>query len=402
MRVGRMSRAGIALAMAAGGHGAAAEGPIRWRTDALLQAGVEQTVASDPFGGGVFTVDALEGRLNLVGECDSGWCAGASAVLRPRLALRDTRGGPELAPHPVAWPEAYALYSSGSTQASIGKRLLGWGPALAYSPSNRLFPDNGSVSPRHEVPGKPMATFSTALAQGGQVTAIVAAPRTEDLAGQQVGGRFGLVRAEWRSDDAALSTVGFVAAGGGGLAPYLAAYAQRGLGDAFTVGAEASVSHRYGAGGRFDGLAQNSGATRFDAVANLRYGLASGGELGAELIYNGFALSDAELANPAVAAQPSSGRRAGWSRPLHPLVQRRYALAQFTSPSLFGDKRWGLTVRALRGLDRRSTDAFAELSWSARDALTLHAGYTRSIAAPALAVSRPLRRDLYLMAEVFF
>jgi hypothetical protein len=403
MRVARLSV--ILLAAATTGAASPAEnGPaaIAWRTDGLLQAGVEQSHASDVFGAGAFTADAAEGRLNLYGQCSAGWCEGAAAVLRPRLDARAVRGGPELAPRPVAWPEAYLLYSSGSTQVSAGKRLLGWGPGLAYSPSNRLFPDNGAVSPRREVPGKPMLTLSTGLPLGGQVSAMVADPRTQDLAGDRIGGTFGALRAEWRGDGAGMSTLGIVAGGGGGLAPYAAAYAQQGLGDAFTIGAEASVSHRYGAGERFKGLAQNRGASRADVVGNIRYGLSSGAEVGAELIYNGFALSDAELANPAIAALPSTGRTPGWTRPLHPLVQRRYALLQFTSPSLFGNKRWGLTVRTLRGLDRRSTDSFAELSWSVRDAMTLYLGYTRSIAEPALAVSRPLARNAYLILETFF
>lgn len=409
MRIVRLSRHGLSMGVLAAAaasavaadSGAASPPSISWRTEALLQAGAEQSHASDAFGAGTFTLNAAEGRLNLYGQCDAGWCEGGSVVLRPRVSARRTRGGPELAPRPVAWPEAYLLYGSGSIQASAGRRLLGWGPGLAYSPSNRLFPDNGAVSPRREVPGKPMLTFSTSLPQGGQVTAILSEPRLEDLAGRRVDGSFGALRAEWRGEGATTSTLGFVGAGGGGLAPYVAAYAQIGLGDAFTLGAEASVSRRYGDGEQFAALVQNGGATRADAVANVRYGLASGAEFGVELIYNGFALADAELANPVIAAQPSTARRAGWTRPLHPLVQRRYALAQFTTPSLFGEKRWGLTVRALRGLDRRSTDAFAELSWSARDALTLHLGYTRSIAEPSLAASRPLRRNFYLIVESF-
>ena len=401
-----MSGALLAASIAgtAGAAGADESGPalMSWRTDATVQAGVEATRAGAVFGGTSFTLRSAEARFNLVGQCGGGWCEGASVVLRPRLDARAGRGGPDLVPQPVAWPEAYLLYGTGGSQASIGKRLLGWGPGLAYSPSNRLFPDNGAVSPRREVPGKPMLTVSTGIPYGGQLTAILAEPRTRDLAGDRIGGGFGALRAEWRGEGPGSPILGLVSGGGGGLSPYLAAYAQHGLGDAFTIGAEASVSRRYGAGERLAWLAQNRSARHADAVANLRYGMASGAEFGAELIYNGFALSDAELANPAVATQPSTARTPGWTRPLHPLVQRRYALLQFTSPSLFGNKRWGLTARALRGLDRRSADSFVELSWSARDALTLYLGHTRSVAEPALAVSRPLGRSAYLIVESFF
>ncbi|MFP5392913.1 MAG: hypothetical protein ACLGI6_15425 [Gammaproteobacteria bacterium] len=375
---------------------------LSWRSDALLQGSVESVRAAAPWGGGRASLRTLEGRLNLYGQCDAGWCQGASAVLRPRLAVRD--GNTDLSERPVAWPEAYLMYSSGATQLSFGRRLLGWGPALAYSPTNRLFPDNGAVTPRHEVAGKAMLTWSGSLPRGGQFTALLAEPHAEDLAGERIHGSFGALRAEWRAEGASMATVGLVAGGGGALAPYVGGYAQRTLGEAVTVGVEASFSRRYAANGSaaLAALAQNRGGPHADALVNVRYGLASGAELGAELIYNGFALADAELADPRIAALPSTGRAAGWTRPLHPLVQRRYALLQFTSPSLFGDKRWGLTLRTLRGLERRSTDSFAELSWSATDALSLYLGYAGSVVEPALAVSRPVRHRAYLTVESFF
>lgn len=401
-----MRTAGLIASLLCAGSACAAEADVAGfavRADAVLQAGTERSRYLDGFGAGA-AVSALEARLNLVARCSAAWCAGSTLVLRPRLDAARKRGvPPAMSTRPVALPEAYVVHSAGEgRQFGAGRRLMGWGPALSYSPSNRLFPDNGAVSPRREIPGKPMLFASGALAGGGQLTLLAADARAHDVDGRRIGGTFGAARAEWQQDGALTSSVGVVAGGGGALAPYLGMYAQRGLNDALTVGLEASVAHRYARPVLAVALAQNGGATRWDAIANLRYGLASGGELGLELIYNGYGLADAELGNPMVAALPSAGRDPGWNRPLHPLAQRRYALLQLSTPSLFGDKRWGLTARVLRGLDRSSTDSFVELSWSIGDALTLYGGHARSRVAPALALTRPVTRNAYLTLESYF
>lgn len=404
MHQGRLN---IALLCAAWCGAAAAETQVLGmavRADAVLQAKSEHTRYVDALAQDAVSVQALEGRLNLSGRCVEAWCDGASFVLRPRLyAARQHHEVPGMPDRPSSLAEAYVVQNIGeSTQLGAGKRTLGWGPGLLYSPSNRLFPDNGAVSPRREIAGKPMLFASTALAGGGRATVLLANPREQDSMGEALGGAFFLGRAEWQQQSEQLATVGAVAGGGGALAPYLGLYAQRGLGDAFTLGGEVALSRRYTRDAARAALLQNSNALKFDLVVNLRYGLPSGAEVGFELIRNGYAMSEQELANPLIAALPSAASRPGWNRPLHPLVQKRYALLQFTAPSLFGNKRWGVTARTLRGLDRASDDSFAELSWSASDAITLYAGHARSRVGGVLRMTRPVTRNYYLTLESFF
>jgi hypothetical protein len=373
------------------------------RVDTTLQAGRQQTRYFDALRGVQSAVDSIEARINLHGQCVEQWCDGASFVLRPRLyaaAERDVPAG--ISGRPSNLPEAYLLQSAGeSMQFGLGKRLLGWGPALLYSPSNRLFPDNGAVSPRKEIAGKPMVSASTSLPLAGRGMLIVADPREQNLSGSRIGGTFFAARGEWQQNDKN-STLGVVAAGGGALAPYLGLYAQRGLTDALTLGFEMAMARKYASSTSESQLSQNRGGMKSDIVANLRYGLSSGGEIGFELIHNGYAMSDSELGNPLIAALPSAGSKPSWNRPLHPLVQRRYALIQVITPSLFGNKRWGLTARVLRGLDKPSTDSFAELSWSVTDATTLYAGYSQSRVPPSLQMTRPVTHSSYLTLESFF
>jgi hypothetical protein len=374
------------------------------RVDATLQAGRQQTRYFDALRGVQSAVDSIEARINMHGQCVEKWCDGASFVLRPRLYTASEREVPAgLSGRPSSLPEAYLLQSAGeSMQFGLGKRLLGWGPALLYSPSNRLFPDNGAVSPRKELAGKPMVFASASLPLAGRGMLIVADPREQDFSGSRIGGTFFAARGEWQQQDDKTSTLGVVAAGGGALAPYLGLYAQRGLTDALTLGFEMAMARKYAGSTSESQLSQNRGGMKSDMVANLRYGLSSGGEIGLELIQNGYAMSDSELGNPLLAALPSAGSNPSWNRPLHPLVQRRYALIQVITPSLFGNKRWGLTARVLRGLDKPSTDSFAELSWSVTDATTLYAGYSQSRVPPSLQMTRPVTHSSYLTLESFF
>ncbi|MGL6162690.1 hypothetical protein [Microbulbifer sp.] len=356
-------------------------------------------------GGGRAERIAAELRLDLQLRCNSEVCDGTRLVLKPRLALADDerpRAMPD--PEPDWLAEGYLLRElGGGVRIGAGKRLVGWGPSLSYSPTNRLFPDNGAVTPRRDIPGKPMAFASTNLSARGRASLLLADPRLDPVEGIESGGTFGLARAEWNWVEGQVTSLGAVAGGGGGFRPYVGGYFQRGLGDAWTIGAEMAASRGYAdAENGAPHLAQNRERWRWDGVFNLRYGAASGAETGLELIYNGYAQSKAELRNPQIAALPSAGRGPSRNRPLHPYVQRRYALLQTTWPKLFGDRRWGLTARLLQGLDRASTSSFAELSFSPGDAATVYLGLSLSRAGEALEMSQPVTRSVYLAVDAFF
>lgn len=357
-----------------------------------------------PLGGGHADRTSGELRLDLQLRCHVGACDGSRAVLKPRLALADDdRPGAMSDPQPDWLAEGYLLHElAGGTQFGAGKRLVGWGPGLLYSPTNRLFPDNGAVTPRRDIPGKPMVFAATGLGDRGRLNLLVADPRLDEVEGIDSGGSFALARSEWNWVESQVTTLGAVAGGGGGFRHYLGGYFQHGLGEAWTVGIEAATSRGYAhRAGDLPPLAQNRARWRWDGVANLRYGTPSGAEIGLELVYNGYAQSGAEMRDPLIAALPSAGRGPSRNRPLHPFVQSRYALLQTTWPKLFGSRRWNLTTRLLQGLDGASSSGFAELSYSPGDATTLYLGFSHSRAGEALSMTQPVTRSAYLALDAF-
>ncbi|AWF79670.1 hypothetical protein BTJ40_01830 [Microbulbifer sp. A4B17] len=378
-----------------------------WRSDyeLSLQAIYERERLAETLGDDDTRRSAAELRLDLQMRCTKGYCDGTRIVLKPRLAAdKDERPATMPDPYPDWFAEGYLLYETEEgTRFGAGKRLQGWGPSLLYSPTNRLFPDNGAVTPRRDIPGKPMAFASTDISARARASLLVADPRLDTVDAIDSGGSFQLTRAEWNWVEGQVTTVGAVAAGGGGFQPYAGGYVQHGLGDAWTLGAEFAASRGYAESSDTGiELTQNRSHWRWDGVINLRYGATSGAETGLELIYNGYALSEAELRNPQLAALPSAGRGPSRNRPLHPFVQRHYALLQTTWPKLFGDRRWSLTARLLQGLDQSSSSGFAELSYSPSDSVTLYLGLSGSRANEDLELSQPVTSSSYLAVDLFF
>ncbi|TDR79758.1 hypothetical protein DFP86_107122 [Paludibacterium purpuratum] len=382
----------------------ATAGGWRLEHDVTLQLLHQRGHLYPPLGGGTTTYDAAELRPDLKIKCEGGACDGIRVVLKPRVWL-DSESKPDGLPsqQPEHLPEGYAIVPVGSGEVGAGKHLLGWGPSMLYSPTNRLFPDNGAVTPRREISGKPMAFASLPISERGRLNLLVAEPNLDPVPGIREGGAFVLARSEWNWVTDPSATVGAVVAGGGGFQPYVGGYAQYGLGDAWTLGGEFAASRGYA---RRDDtgpwLTQDDNRWRWDGTLSVRYGLPSGAEIGLELIYNGYAMTRAEQANPLLAASPSSGSSPSHNRPLHPFVQNRYALLQTTWPKLFGDRRWGLTTRWQQGLDRPSTDLFAELSFSPRDDTTVYLGVSHSRVPDDLTQTRAVPRNAYLALEIHF
>ncbi|PTU69945.1 hypothetical protein [Chromobacterium haemolyticum] len=400
---------GALLTLSAGASQAddAAEvvGGLRLEHGALLQLIHESGRLYPALGGGISRRSGAELRLDLRLKCEGGACDGSRVVLKPRFWLGE-EAKPDALPsqQPEPLMEGYAIVPVGRGEVGVGKRLMGWGPSMLYSPTNRLFPDNGAVTPRREIAGKPMAFASLPLSERGRLNLLAANPNLDPVPGVRASdGLFMLVRGEWNWTDQPAATAGAVLAGGGGFQPYFGGYAQYGLDDAWTLSGEFAASRGYA---RRDmagpWLAQDDERWRWDGTLGLRYGLASGAEIGLELIYNGYAMTPEEWANPLSAAAPSSGSKPSHNRPLHPFAQQRYALLQTTWPKLFGDRRWGLTARWQQGLDRPSSDAFVELSFSPGDAATVYLGVSRSRVTDDLKQTRALPHNAYLALEIHF
>lgn len=401
----------IAMALSLVGlSGAATATPVEsdfeWRTTMLMQGLWTRRVWGPAFANQPVDSGDIELRADVQGQCTDGGCRGTGVVLKPRVHERDT--DPSFVgvaqPRHAWFREIYAMRDIGETASvTVGKRYLGWGAGLLYSPTNRLFPDNGSATPRREIDGKLMALGSTAVSPSLTVSALVADPYVADEPGVDRSAAFRLLHVEWQSRDERPSSGGVVWGGGGGYRSYVGGYAQKLLNDAWTLGGELSASRGFavqrdaGTGRRAD-----TERVRYDALLNLRYGLASGGEFGVEIVYNGFRLSDADYQNPTLSTQPAGG---GWQSRYfvrHPLPEARYLLLQGQWPRLAGDRRWTLFARHLRGLQYSGGMTYAELGYSPTDDLTLYVGVTRTDGTSRSAFVNALDREVYLAVEFHF
>jgi hypothetical protein len=379
---------------------------IGWRMNTLIQALEESERYGSFFNDETDNSLSLEGRVDVEGHCAVSWCQGTNLIAKPRVRWFDEQSTTYGLVHPknFAWDEVYASGGIGEHFTWLaGKHYLSWGPGLLYSPTNRLFPDNGASTPRREIAGKSMGVLSDALSPEWSVYAAFADAYVQPVPGINENGGFALLRAEYTNTGKQPTTAGVVLGGGGGYQPYAGGYAQHLLNDAWTVGAEVSASTGYareqGAG---TGLRQDQHRLMSDALVNLRYGLRSGGELGIEFVYNGYRLSSAELQSPLLASQPAAGIWQTRNVPLHPLPEGRYLLLQVLEPRLFGDNRLGLTARATTGLDSRGNATFIEASYAPRDDLTLYVGATQTVGPRDSEVLRTLGSDIYGALEFHF
>lgn len=396
------------LATLAAGPGVAPAVELQWPGVDLRAETTLQTLAGEDRYGGSGGRDRylnVEARLDIAASCTADWCAGTRLMLKPRAryfdAQNDWAGAPQ--PNALSWTEAYA---SGQVSDSMswlaGKRYVAWGPGMLYSPTNRLFPDNGTAAPRREIPGKWLGMVTYSPGQSWVMSGLYADPHLESVPGVASSGGFGLMRAEYQGSGLRPLGAGVVAGGGGAYRPYIGAYAQRLLDDAWTVGAEFSASHGYArTTGEGPVLRENDARWMADALINLRYGLPSGGELGVEYLYNGYRLGTAALRNPVLAAQPAGGIWQSRNRPLHPLPEGHYLNVQALLPSVFGDRRFGVIFRTLTGLTSGGALTFLELSFSPRDDITAFLGLSRTFGPGDAPLVRSLRQGIYAAIEIY-
>ncbi|WP_152530679.1 hypothetical protein [Paraburkholderia dilworthii] len=385
----------------------AAEGSfagLEWRMDATTQAMQNTTRYGDALRAMNDASLNVEERLDIIGKCAVAWCRDANLVLKPRVRYFDDESSNVGLPQPkrFAWNEAYASGSVGNVGWLVGKRYLSWGPGMLYSPSNRLFPDNGNSTPRREIAGKTLGMVNLSLSPSLNVSGVLANPYLESVPGIDGRGTFGLLRSEYQTGGALPSTFGTVVAGGGAYRPYVGGYAQRLLGDAWTIGAEFSASYGYASqSGSAPALRENTHRAMADALVNLRYGLPSGGEIGIEAVYNGYRSSNVEQQVPALIAQPAGGIWQTRNRPLHPLPDGRYALVQLLTPSVFGNRRVGFVARSLSSFGPFGNQTFAEISYSPRDNLTAYVGVSKTFGSRDSDLVRTLDREIYVALELF-
>lgn len=345
----------------------------------------------------------MEGRSNIKVTCADPLCANDSITLKPRITkVVDHVSSPaDETVQPFRFLEAYGRAFIGDTvTVSAGKEVLGWGPGLLFSPTNRLFPDNGLATPRREIPGKRMVVASEALANGSTVGVLAA--RADDAAwnaSENEKSHFYLIRFEHQDDEARPATWGLVAGGGDKYQSYGGFYYQVLIDDAWTVGTEWSASKGYA---RHNPLVEGADTgAKYDAVANIRYGLDSGGELALEVARNGFSIDHSRYQNDPGLLVPLLPGAPVPAIPRHPLVERYYVLCQARLPKLAPAQKTTLFSRVLWAPESGGGMAFAEWSYAVDDALEFFVGYTHTFGPADSSFRLLVNQDLYFGLKLY-
>lgn len=295
--------------------------------------------------------------------CNFALCNASSLVFRPRLTWQFA---------PATDPDFYfhELYLSVSAiprlVVSVGSEVQGWGPGIFYSPTNRMFPETLFTTAVREPIRHKLVAVNVQLRP--ELTLFATAARADDSdfgAAPPLRSYFASARAEYQVQGEIPYTAGAVVGGGEHFQPYGGLYFEATLSDAWTVGSEFSTSSGYsrdrdpefGAPGVF----RNDDAWGFDGLINARYGLPSGGELGAELGVNEFALSDqAQHQLPTLYPLLLAGTHAGAGIP--PVLDRRYAMVHGRLPDLPPGKRVTVSASLMYTNPSDSLIAAGELS----------------------------------------
>ncbi|MDC0714888.1 hypothetical protein POL68_40945 [Stigmatella sp. ncwal1] len=297
--------------------------------------------------------------------CNFEVCNGSSLVFRPRLTWQF---------EPNVDPDFYfhELYLSVSaiprTVVSVGSQVQGWGPGIFYSPTNRIFPETLFTTAQREPIRRRMVALNVELLP--EMTLFVTAARADDSdwgAEEPLRSYFASSRVEYQSQGEFPFTLGAVAGAGERFQPHGGLYFEMLVSDAWTAGAEFSTSKGYSRKRDLNfgppGLFLHEDAWSYDGLINVRYGLSSGGEIGAEVGVNEFALSgSAQEQLPTLYPLLLAGTSAGVG--IHPLLDRRYVLVHGRFPDLPPGKRVTLSTSLMYTNPSDSLIAAGELSFS--------------------------------------
>jgi hypothetical protein len=200
------------------------------------------------------------------------------------------------------------------------------------------------------------------------LTLFATAARADDSdwgAAEALRSYFAASRVEYQAQGESPFTLGAVVGGGERFQPYGGLYFEMQVSDAWTVGTELATSKGYSRdrdpsfGPPDVFLHENAWAA--DGVINARYGLRSGGEVGAEVGLNEFALRDsAQQQLPTLYPMLLAGTMAGAG--IHPVLDRRYVMVHGRLPDLPPSKRVTFSTSLMYTNPSDSLVAAGELS----------------------------------------
>lgn len=173
-------------------------------------------------------------------------------------------------------------------------------------------------------------------AASARVSVLAARPDRDRIGQAATQPFFYMTRAEYLGSGEKAINAGIVAGGSRLYQTYAGGYFQALVAGAWTVGLEGSLSSAYAKpSATWAGIpgAPSSSRLTGDFLVNARYGLTSGGEIGAEFVWNGFAIDPRYYRAlrdiyPALIAASVNGM------PFHPLLESQYWVAHVRLPRL--------------------------------------------------------------------
>ncbi len=218
-------------------------------------------------------------------------------VLRPRLLQQHERGR-------IGDPDSGDAYlSQGFIRQrlnpmwtlSVGRELLTWGPGNFRSPSNPIYFDAGKTKPLRDVPGVDLARI--AVTAGGWSASVARVVSDTRLSDNPVQSPLLLAKLDWRGEE---TQVCVVSATPVHTAPFLGAFAQHAIGDAWLLYGEIGYGRR-----QFSLTANSTGSvqpfsarepssSKSTSLLGIGYTLENGQSIALEWLHDGHGYSRAQ------------------------------------------------------------------------------------------------------------
>ncbi|MDP2834148.1 MAG: hypothetical protein Q8Q28_12820 [Pseudomonadota bacterium] len=342
---------------------------------------------------------------------------GWEAVAKPRAIGRHTRtqsAGQELreTDATLVLNEAWLRGDFGAEWvATLGRKVVLWGPSMFVSPSNPFFVDNGRSNPYREIHGRDFAQIYYFANDSLSLQGIVNTGRGEAVSGVAAFQPVAALKLDWTGATHGLS---LILSGKEGEAPRLGGYGQITASQGLLLYGEGALQRGSAAlyperpAGDFIAREQDSNRLYATALVGAAYTLAAGPTLHIEYVHNNEGYSDGEAADYYDLARDLSqqmgvgGAAAVLGKGLNPkqlLLRRNYLFAQYLHTNI--GNSLDATLRYTHNLDDGSGMFVPILSWNATDRLQLFAlgvfnrGGARSEFGPLL------HRQVMLGAQLF-
>lgn len=359
----------------------------------------------------------LRPDFSLSGE---GW----EAVARPRAIAKSTRTlvagqGDKAADTTLSLNEGWLRADLGTEWvASVGRKVLLWGPSMLVSPSNPFFVDNGRSNPYREMGGRDFAQIHYFPGDSLSLQGIFNFGRGKDVAGEAPFQPVAALKLDWTGTTHSFSLILSDREGHG---PQLGGYGQLTSSQALLLYAEGAVRSGSDAlypvpvtdGPGWDFIARKKDSSRLfsTALVGAAYTLTAGPTLHIEYVHSDEGYSDGEAADYYGLARDlrqllgqggAGGAGALLGKGLNPnqlLLRRNYLFAQYLHTNI--GNSLDVTLRYTHNLDDGSSMLVPILAWNATDHLQVFALGVINSGADQTEFGQLFRRQAMLGIQLF-